>query len=396
MASFLIMLILILTISLPTEAMEIVKAEEILAQITGGAPVSYDSILIKGNLDLDNTLVIAPIQITNSEMDGYINFKKNIFNNSVNFNGTYFKGYTGFIGSIFLKDVLFQNAHFIDNAYFEYSKFGGIVSFSGSTFSDDAIFAGSNFSKEADFIGVEFNGDAKFSESDFNSFAYFYDAQFLKKAEFWYTNFMNYTGFSGSRFNDVANFDEATFNGNVDFRESFFSKNSDFIATWGNIKDHLACSDSTYQALIRAFKESGLFYEADECYYQRMHHLPARSPFDQAIKSLAWATCGYGVRPEYTICLSFLLIILFSIIYFIGGGIVWPKDLNMTKNSTKHLHRINFGDALYFSFLIFFVALPPPAWKVKGSWRYVIALEDITGWTLMTLFVVTLGNIMIR
>jgi hypothetical protein len=45
---------------------------------------------------------------------------------------------------------------------------------------------------------------------------------------------------------------------------------------------------------------------------------------------------------------------------------------------------------------MFFVALPPPAWNLQGRWKYVVLVEDVLGWMLMTLFVVTLGNVMIR
>ena len=56
---------------------------------------------------------------------------------------------------------------------------------------------------------------------------------------------------------------------------------------------------------------------------------------------------------------------------------------------------ISFKDALYFSTMVF-VSMPPHDWRPKEGWKYAVMLEDVLGWLLLALFLVTLGNVIIR
>jgi hypothetical protein len=69
------------------------------------------------------------------------------------------------------------------------------------------------------------------------------------------------------------------------------------------------------------------------------------------------------------------------------GGKLWYKSF--TTN-------VSLNDALYFSALVFFTLHPPHDWEYSKRWRYVVLFEDILGGVFITLFIVTLGNVMIR
>jgi hypothetical protein len=44
--------------------------------------------------------------------------------------------------------------------------------------------------------------------------------------------------------------------------------------------------------------------------------------WSKILDGMAWISCGYGVRPRYTVFLSCILIILFALLFWMGDGIV--------------------------------------------------------------------------
>jgi hypothetical protein len=56
---------------------------------------------------------------------------------------------------------------------------------------------------------------------------------------------------------------------------------------------------------------------------------------------------------------------------------------------------ISFGDALFFSIMVF-VSKPPQQWLPRGKWRYAVMVEGVIGWLLLGLFIVTLAKVTIR
>jgi hypothetical protein len=441
--------------------LKVVRADEIRKKIEQGLPVDYDHVIILGDLKLGDlnlptshvnraynqmtyfglsetvNVLESSINITESMIQGTVDFRNSILKKDIDFSFTNIIEYVDFTGSHFDKDAHFQGSGFSSNANFGASLFNGIADFRESQFNGNTDFRESQFNEDADFDLSQFSGIADFGDSLFNGRAGFGISRFNEDATFL------------SQFNGDAYFEYSHFGDKASFSHSKFSKNSDFVVTWYDIKDHLICDDHVYQVLIRTLKSQGLFDEADDCYYQRMEQLPVRSSSDLFLRSLYWATCGYGVRPWRILGLSAILIVLFGTLYWIGGGIKKsnnqepslktanhssPKDtlknlsldyvkkvlagfcsllsaswyiLRQPRVSARSIFKrlnlllstpscISVGDAIFFSTLVFFVALPPPAWSFRGPWRAIVVLEDILGWMLMTLFVVTLSNVMIR
>ena len=56
---------------------------------------------------------------------------------------------------------------------------------------------------------------------------------------------------------------------------------------------------------------------------------------------------------------------------------------------------LSLKDALYFSTMVF-ISMPPHDWQPKEGWKYWVVLEGVLGWLLLALFLVILGNVMIR
>jgi len=166
---------------------------------------------------------------------------------------------------------------------------------------------------------------------------------------------------------------------------------------------------------------------------------------------VAWLSCGYGVRPSFTLAWCVGLMGIFALLFWLGGGIcltaawdhegatpaAWSpsqgfasfkgwlhifarRQLSRIRGLVQQARgigargvarsiprailalwrgpiqtQISFTEALYFSILVF-VSQPPPHWMPRGRWRYAVMAEDVLGWLLLALLIVTLGNVMIR
>ncbi|MFZ3149210.1 MAG: hypothetical protein WA137_09220 [Methanothrix sp.] len=108
---------------------------------------------------------------------------------------------------------------------------------------------------------------------------------------------------------------------------------------------------------------------------------------------MAWISCGYGVRPRYTVFLSCSLIVLFALLFWMGDGIV-VEPLNGACPSIVPLENLNFLDNLYFSAMVF-TAKTQVKWYPIDIFRYFATMESVLGWLLLALFLVTLGRTMI-
>ncbi|WP_286878407.1 hypothetical protein, partial [Methanosaeta sp. UBA458] len=112
------------------------------------------------------------------------------------------------------------------------------------------------------------------------------------------------------------------------------------------------------------------------------------------LDGLAWISCGYGVRPRYTVFLSGFFILLFAFLYWQGMGIV-VEPLNGSEYIQGQNEELTFLDNLYFSAMVF-TAKTQVKWYPVGVYRYLATLESILGWLLLALFLVSLGRTMIR
>jgi hypothetical protein len=177
-------------------------------------------------------------------------------------------------------------------------------------------------------------------------------------------------------------------------------------ARWSNLCHHLIYDGAAYLALTKNFRNLEWFEDADDCYYhyRRMSQSGkslivragrgAKINWSKLQDCLAWISCGYGVRPKYTIFLSCFLILLFAFLFWQGNGIV-VEPLNGSGHSLGSQENLTFLDNLYFSAMVF-TAKTQVKWYPIGTYRYLATMESVLGWLLLALFLVTLGRTMIR
>jgi len=266
MASFLLILTLI-SISGASDSRQTVPVKEVMAEIGGHKTVSYESVIIDGDLILDGASsgsIVHPITVIDCDIEGDvrfdnavlarpINFERTRFNGSVSFDGTRFLGCANFSRCDFRRSASFRGAMFRGPTSFgraifrSFSTFreavfdGTLADFHASDFQDYASFNFASFHVEkADFEGSMFEGDANFQQAEFKGRAVFLGSAFMGLADFDRSRFNSTSEFLGSRF-----YDELHLNG-VDYNV--------FDITWDSIRHRLVCDEPGYIALITNFK----------------------------------------------------------------------------------------------------------------------------------------------
>jgi hypothetical protein len=196
---------------------------------------------------------------------------------------------------------------------------------------------------------------------------------------------------------------DAVFSASISLHSANFSR---IEVRWSSLKDHLIYDGATYLSLAKNFRTLEWFEDADDCYYCYRRKSQAGKRFysregwkiifnwSKLLDALALISCGYGVRPRYTVFLSVFLIILFALLYWTGNGIV-VEPLNGSHPSLDPSENLSFPDNIYFSAMVF-TAKTQVKWYPVGFCRYLATAESILGWLLLALFLVTLGRTMIR
>jgi len=296
LALILTMMLLMLQVAEGTDIpLKEVHASEILTKIKNGLPVEYDHIIVKGDLSLNDVkIVVSPIRINDSVIDGIVSFNNTVLENIVDFTSSTFGSTVDSRYSRFNCDAYFSGSQFNGTADFKGAKFNKSASFgvyaskrdnfldisfmvphspggfayvslthlseveSGAKFNRGADFSESQFNGTADFIESQFLADADFRKAKFNGTAYFAWSQFDGSASFVYSQFNDDADFRKAKFNGtayftanfakMATFGEARFNEDADFGGSTFKGNVDFSGSQFN-KDALF---STYLCVIAA------------------------------------------------------------------------------------------------------------------------------------------------
>lgn len=140
------------------------------------------------------------------------------------------------------------------------------------------------------------------------------------------------------------------------------------IIPWDQIRDHLALDGSVYMALLKNYKDQQRFTDADACYYD--YKARTHSGF---FDTLALLSCGYGVRPIVPLVDLGILAFLCGVLLFPGYGL----------------------SGFYFSAATV-LSVPMPEFRPEGYHRILAIVEKFLGYMLLALFLVTLGNVMIR
>ena len=134
------------------------------------------------------------------------------------------------------------------------------------------------------------------------------------------------------------------------------------------------------------------FKDADDAYhqYRRLSQADKKWSFSKLGDIFMWLSCGYGVKPQYTIIMAVVIILIFTIIYWFGNGIRRLKE-----NDEGGKEDVSFCDAFYFS-VVTFTTVGYGDWYPKDRYRKFVMIEGLVGWLILALFLVTLANVMIR
>lgn len=252
---------------------EVVPASEIMEMIERGMPVNYSHVIIEGDLNLsdldlpevpvirksfasiiyvngveverfgelpdERKVVRSAIRITDSLINGSINFNSVSFLDDISLQSTMCVDGVSFQDSQFNQSANFVWTKFYKNADFSWSRFNQIAYFGEALFNSDVDFRESQFDRTAFFHSAQFNQEAKYRNSHFNETANFvwslfnltadfYNAQFNGAAEFNEARFINEPYFQRSRFKGTVDFSRAHFERGLDFRDVEFDQSTNF------------------------------------------------------------------------------------------------------------------------------------------------------------------------
>ena len=338
------------------DSLLMIKAEEVLEKIENGKPVEYENVIIYGDLDLHR-------------LD--LPFNKNklkVIKSIIKIEYSVIKG----------------------DVFFDHSAFSCLVDFDGTTFTKAANFSGSHFQEDAGFSDSQFQGEANFSRAHFAIDANFSRAKF-NDADFGRARFEKYFHLANAKVYTL-NLSDAIFSqgSSLHLKDLNFNR---IVVRWNSIKEHIPFNGSVYLTLTRNFRNQEQFEDQDDCYYQYRKEKQARShrTFPKLFDRLAWISCGYGVRPSYTILLSVAIILLFAGIFWTGGAL-------QPDGAGTHLQEkasVSPGDAFYFSSMEF-LGKTPQNFSINEGYEILTVIETLLGWLLMALFLVTLSRVMLR
>ena len=376
--------------------------------------------IVESEITIINSVFEKNVDFSNTQFKKATNFRDISFLGISNFGGVSFGGDAYFWNVSFGGDTDFWNVSFGGDTDFRGTSFGGYVNFFDASFDGDAYFWGMSFGGYTDFRGTSFDGDVNFFDTSFGGYTNFFDASFDGDVNFQSASFDGDVIFFGASFDGDANFRFASFGGYADFRyasfggdvlfeymqfnkvffsDTTFTKVSFYEADfksmkveWISLKDALVFDGPAYIKLIKNFREIEQFKDADDAYYQyrRLSQADKKWSFSKLGDVFMWLSCGYGVKPQYTIILAVVVILIFTIIYWLGNGIRRLKESD--EDDTED---VSFCDAFYFS-VTTFTTLGYGDWYPKDRYRMFVMIEGLVGWIILALFLVTLANVMIR
>jgi len=316
-----------------------------------------------GTSDFSNRKFLNYANFTNAKFSEKANFRSATFSKNVIFHGATFSRIADFGG------VRFSGTY----ADFEYVKFSGFAHFGGADFSGLAHFGGANFlgianfgavrfSGKANFGGVKFSGDADFESARFLQIAYFQGATFLGYADFRRVEIFKDTNFRYAQIdgkmdfipekNEIINFEHTYFSENIRVYANltqcyFWDSNIERVDLTGskwdrNIKKEIIIFEEIearlpskvlediYRRLKQSYQKNGVYSLAGEFYYREMECLRKQlKRFQKLFWSIAFKRlCGYGEKPFNVIGYSFLIIIVFAVIFYYNGIIFYENNVS--------------------------------------------------------------------
>lgn len=180
-------------------AQQIVRAQDIMKEISEGRSISHKNVTIEGYLDFTD---LKNRRRTQSSFDlfgkGNEQYESTVEGSITFINCTFADGVIAYYHvesendtfiAHFEEDVIFQNCTFKRKSEFKYSEFEEKADFSGSIFNREANFKYAEFSDTPNFAKANFRDDANFKYAEFPQGVSFESATFMQLANFKYTKF---------------------------------------------------------------------------------------------------------------------------------------------------------------------------------------------------------------
>ena len=404
------------------------------------SPLYIEDSIIEGNVDLGHTTFRRLVDFRGTSFNGTADFSNSNFKETADFSRTKFNGNASFQFSMFKEDVDFRESFFNRTANFCGSEFDGDAYFWVSTFMGKANFEETLFNGKADFPNSKFKNTVYFGHRNFFSIfpttpyiygtARFPGSHFYGDAHFSNMQFIGNADFSSSCFEQTADFSESQFNKNTDFNGSNFREyiqfeGSEFLGflnltkikfnhidiDWTHV-NNLICEDGpTYLALIRNCRNMEQYVAADDIYYQYRQWRQDQSSCFEAAKYfdiLALISCGYGIKVQRPIGCAIIVLFLFGLIYLLGYIRGSSRNEGFKLKSKESLafsavalfslprELYPYGDDIYLKFIKQSINITLIRRKIRVSYRFLVFLERLIGWSLLILFINTLSRVMIR
>lgn len=251
-------------------------------------------------------------------------FQNSIFESSVMLAESVFEGVADFREAMF-QDLFLPGAKFRESAKFE-----------RITVQNESVFENTIFFDDVSFVGAEFEL-AMFDTAGFGLEANFQDTTFEEAALFINSVFMWDARFEASTFNTPAYFEESLFKGRLSFGNADFRKG---VAMETESED-LEEKYGTYQAEKESCRVQRIFYDdlgnkdkADRMFAREMRSQRKQYQESGGVKAtvrgtaeyiIADWTCEYGSNWIRVLISSITLMVLFSLVYWIGDTITVPE-----------------------------------------------------------------------
>ena len=239
--------------------------------------------------------------------------------------------------------------------------------------------------------------------------------------------------FCESVFYDLADFGGSTFNDSADFTATSFNDTAG-VQGPDKFKSIITDDEKTCSLFRIYYKNRGQLLDAYNIYYDYRNQLLAVKSWNDLSKwfdILCLVTCGYGLKPDYSLGLGIWIIGVFAFIYKTGPKITCRNneklisgvfDANIVfdgnlvrrnsrpipniprfdwqgpiiyrlQDATKENSTVTWWDALYFS-IIRFTNVGSAEWNTKD--RIWATIEGLAGWIMLGIFMATLANVMMN
>ncbi|WP_370979299.1 ion channel [Agaribacterium sp. ZY112] len=162
--------------------------------------------------------------------------------------------------------------------------------------------------------------------------------------------------------------------------------------------DLLEQAEEVYRNLRRIMESQGLFENAGLFFQKEMVMRRLQLPkfsLKRALSKLVDLFCGYGEEPVRVVLFSFVIILTFSLLYFIAGVSAGDELIQIDGKASLRQNLSHFLQVLYFS-VVTFTTLGYGDLSPIGITRLFAALEAFIGSFTLALFVVVFVKKMTR